>query len=380
MGKTILTRLQLYQLVWQQPVSQLAKQLGVSPATLTNGCRRVQIPLPERGYWQKRAAGHSLAQPPLAEGPGMHFEISFRLKPAAVSVTKNTRTNIDTCSEKACALSKLSNPHPLIMKARNQLKDQHCDVYGMRKASPIPGLSIRVSDATEVRALRIIDTIFKRLLKAHIGIEDRVRDNLCSRRNRCFTVGGDEVECSIHESYLRRQKSDAERQKEISSGKQGIAKVVGYPTGKLRLTMENRFSRYRCDWTDNTIPLEAQVGEVVQALQALPEMIQRRRNQLNENARIWEAEHQSQFLRQQLVEQQQAYLQDLLAEARSYRECIELHAYLDHLEMHFKEQEGGADLDRFRQKIKEARQLAAGLDYTDKRIHQIKTDIAKLQP
>jgi hypothetical protein len=51
------TREALYNLVWAEPKTALAKKFGVSDDWLSKICRTVIIPLPPRGYWAKVAAG-----------------------------------------------------------------------------------------------------------------------------------------------------------------------------------------------------------------------------------------------------------------------------------------------------------------------------------
>ena len=54
MTKTItLKREELYQLVWAEPITTLAKQYGLSDVGLAKVCKRHKIPKPERGYWAK---------------------------------------------------------------------------------------------------------------------------------------------------------------------------------------------------------------------------------------------------------------------------------------------------------------------------------------
>ena len=47
----------LAKLVWEKPVSHVAKDLGVSDAAIKKRCRVRGIATPERGYWQKKAVG-----------------------------------------------------------------------------------------------------------------------------------------------------------------------------------------------------------------------------------------------------------------------------------------------------------------------------------
>lgn len=48
----------LYEEVWSAPLLAVAKKYGMSDVGLGKVCRKLKIPLPGRGYWAKRAAGH----------------------------------------------------------------------------------------------------------------------------------------------------------------------------------------------------------------------------------------------------------------------------------------------------------------------------------
>lgn len=56
-GATTLTRKELYELVWQTPMSRLATQYGITGNGLAKICDRMKVPCPPRGYWAKKAAG-----------------------------------------------------------------------------------------------------------------------------------------------------------------------------------------------------------------------------------------------------------------------------------------------------------------------------------
>jgi hypothetical protein len=59
-------RNQIYDDVWEAPLKKVAKKLGVAPETLGYVCRKLHIPLPEIGYWNKKAAGKPVSdRPPL---------------------------------------------------------------------------------------------------------------------------------------------------------------------------------------------------------------------------------------------------------------------------------------------------------------------------
>ena len=58
-------RKELYDLVWSQPVTKVAKQFGVSDVAIAKACRKLKVPLPGRGYWAKKVNGYAVHTVPL---------------------------------------------------------------------------------------------------------------------------------------------------------------------------------------------------------------------------------------------------------------------------------------------------------------------------
>lgn len=59
-------RQQLYEEVWSLPTQKVATEHGVSDVAIAKTCKRLMIPKPPRGYWNKKAAGLSVPdRPPL---------------------------------------------------------------------------------------------------------------------------------------------------------------------------------------------------------------------------------------------------------------------------------------------------------------------------
>lgn len=59
-------REELYENVWKVPLRTLAKEYGVCDVALGRTCRKLNVPVPGRGYWAKKAAHLPLpARPPL---------------------------------------------------------------------------------------------------------------------------------------------------------------------------------------------------------------------------------------------------------------------------------------------------------------------------
>lgn len=71
-----LSRKELYELVWSEPMKNLSGRFGISDVALKKTCIRAEIPTPNLGYWAKKEAGKSAYQPPLPERPpGLDDEV-----------------------------------------------------------------------------------------------------------------------------------------------------------------------------------------------------------------------------------------------------------------------------------------------------------------
>lgn len=83
-----LSRRELYDLVWAHPMRTLAQQFGMSDVGLKKHCFHANIPVPERGYWARVAAGkkpQTQALPPRAPGASDQVQIG----------RSHTRWNVD---------------------------------------------------------------------------------------------------------------------------------------------------------------------------------------------------------------------------------------------------------------------------------------------
>ena len=71
-----LSRKELYELVWSEPMKILAPRFGISDVALKKACTRAEIPTPGLGHWAKKAARKGTSQVVLAERPpGMDDEV-----------------------------------------------------------------------------------------------------------------------------------------------------------------------------------------------------------------------------------------------------------------------------------------------------------------
>lgn len=69
-GGNVYEREALYDEVWQQLVTKVAKRYGVSDVMIHKVCKELNVPVPPSGYWAKKAAGKPVEQEPLPEYAG----------------------------------------------------------------------------------------------------------------------------------------------------------------------------------------------------------------------------------------------------------------------------------------------------------------------
>jgi hypothetical protein len=71
MGADLVSRQELYEMVWSMPMIKVAEQFEVSGSYMARVCSALRVPRPERGHWAKLAVGKAPGRPPLPEAqPG----------------------------------------------------------------------------------------------------------------------------------------------------------------------------------------------------------------------------------------------------------------------------------------------------------------------
>jgi len=61
----LLSREQLYELVWREPMLRIAERLGVSSSYMARVCIELRVPRPQRGYWAQIEFGKAPSKPDL---------------------------------------------------------------------------------------------------------------------------------------------------------------------------------------------------------------------------------------------------------------------------------------------------------------------------
>lgn len=91
-----LNRKDLYDLVWNKPMSTIAKEYGLSDRGIAKLCERHSVPVPPRGYWAQKAAGQKISKPPLIVIDKKEPETALLLKAARANPISTLNTNPKT--------------------------------------------------------------------------------------------------------------------------------------------------------------------------------------------------------------------------------------------------------------------------------------------
>lgn len=152
-----LTRKDLYDAVWTEPVSRLALKCGITDVGLAKICRRSNIPLPPRGYWQQKAAGKAAPQkPPLPAIPNRH-------RPDAILLTMRLEDDDQAPEPERPKIHVSQNVdvlvlHPQANAAFTRLQKAKPTKDGVVKTK---SLGIRVRQENLTRVVCIIDALAK---------------------------------------------------------------------------------------------------------------------------------------------------------------------------------------------------------------------------
>lgn len=176
MENTILTRQELYDLVWENPLSKLAKKYNLSDNGLRKVCKKLDIPLPKNGYWQKIQYNKKVSKEKLPVNNTVETSITLKFRDNSETIINGEGNELNQLTKELQNVlkdtivfpEKLTKPHQLIIDAKNDLKTkepsyQHNIIGLLNTSSGI--LNITVAPQSVKRALLFMDVFIKALQK-----------------------------------------------------------------------------------------------------------------------------------------------------------------------------------------------------------------------
>jgi hypothetical protein len=269
----VLTREQLYEKVWSQSISSLAKQWGISDVGLAKICKRYNIPRPGLGHWARKQHGYNPMQPPL---PQMEGEAIIEIQPVKKQNRLLDPKQVQEAAQKTASEKEMEsqvivpktliNPHPLVAKTEKSLRTAKPDDRGILRAHGPGTLSAVVGPNSIDRAMRIFNTLIKALeeREMRVKVEDsEIRGSQYYSYGRSFAQGktlvsvlGELVEIGLEEHANRKDHELTQKEKEEQRKYGRVSyspKYDFFPNGRLILRIKNVYSGHvRHTWSDTT--------------------------------------------------------------------------------------------------------------------------------
>ncbi len=322
------SREELYRQVWQSPMSKLAGKYGITGNGLAKICDRLRIPYPPRGYWAKKAAGHSVQKMPLPAA-GNDIPNEALISP---SLPKTQPLVPDQLVVKRILETKVRIADPLVSRRAARLhpivsgwKEEHARALKEHRQSrialwPAPP---PFSDA-DLRRHDLLNILF-RMLEAQAG-----RVSLGERQELRCEMNGEVVTFQLREKHKRLPKP--------SVLKQGFKKDVEEyswrsnlkPTGQFVFSIKTLLpGNLRQEWHETTeTPMEELLPEIAAVfVTASPLLVEQRKRRA-------EDERQRQIAERQRYEENERRKLDrnrwrrLIEMARQHEEVVLVRTFL----------------------------------------------------
>lgn len=330
MSSSSLSRQELYERVWSEPLLKVSKDLGISDVGLAKVCKRYDIPTPPRGSWAKKRSGKNPRATKLPN-PQEDQVVSFPL--AGRTAAPETPVDDVDNEPRITVANQLRSPHRLVVEARECLSLATKDACGRLQAQEPMPLSIVVSKSLVRRALLISDALLK-------SLEDQGHQ---VQQGPKVTILGQSVGFQIEEPIKTVQEVPTEH--DLSGDYQfGHSRRVRkrVATGRLKLVIPAAADRCcgrqcRASWSDGkNRKLEDCLNEIIHGLVAVAERLrdeeaarQKRREAERERAEQAAEAARERARRRRLQAEEQQRVDDLLEQLSEWKRSQELRAFVE---------------------------------------------------
>ncbi len=122
----VLAREELYEMVWSEPITHIAKRLGASDVAISKICRKMNVPRPPRGHWARVQHGYPTSQPPLPKAKPETPQEWVLTPQGPRQAFSDSDVDIPTIQ----VPEKLGKPHRTLLTIRTELREARRDEYG----------------------------------------------------------------------------------------------------------------------------------------------------------------------------------------------------------------------------------------------------------
>jgi hypothetical protein len=249
METIVLTRKELYDIVWSTTLSKLTQQYAYTNDGIKKLCKQFEIPIPDGSYWSRLKFNKPVNKPELNAVFGGEDKIVLTIRaegnPVNVDQTPLTIRTKEIKNDPKAPLTipnKLTKPDILIQNTKDLYSKIKKETYS--KKENIDSLGIYVENDNLDRAFRIMDTFIK--LLRHRGHTFRRDIN-----NRGPHIAVNDVDFYFH---LR------EVQKRVPATTEYFSSTYA-PTGIFVMKIGESFKAK--EWKDGATKLENQLANIV---------------------------------------------------------------------------------------------------------------------
>ncbi|MCC6207515.1 MAG: hypothetical protein IT488_05125 [Gammaproteobacteria bacterium] len=354
-----ISRQELYEEIWSEPVATVAKRYGISDVGLAKLCSRLDIPRPGRGYWEKKRHDRAPRRPPLPKLKDGRSDVTVitRQKKPPADPQQNSEALVMIANEGRDENRIQVTPpdaelHPLLARTEKSLRGAKVDDRDLVKPRAKHCLDINVSQDSVDRAVRIMDALVKALEVR--GYAVAVQDE--PKRMTTVTVLEEALEFALEEAvlYKERELTPAElKRKEREPWAYRYPQYDIVTTGRLALKIRNVSLRgARLTWADGKRQRvedclnDFVIGLINAAVRKRADRLERERRE-----REWAEERRRREERARLIREEKERLQQLEMDAESWRKSQAIRAYLNAVQQEAIRKHGevpaGSELERW---------------------------------
>lgn len=312
-----MSRQELFDLVWERPISVVAPELDISGPGLKKLCERNSIPVPERGYWAKLQHGKRVRRkPPLpAPKPGQRDVVIIKKRAAKPPMNESgmpselaTLLALERGAVQSIPMPMSPKPHPLVAAWPKPQKP----AYGVADWSP----------AAESRRRKIASVLFREVERRGGTIEVQ------NATSFTFSLIGQKVDVRLRE---RLRKVVVPGDKNATSYWERDDRTQWHPTGLLQFKIENFLDvpirREFNEAAEST--LELKLRDMIVAWLVAVEAERQYRAQIAEQRRRFDEERQAAEARREQARREREEEAQLLSEAQAFANATVIRSFVE---------------------------------------------------
>ncbi|MBI3939686.1 MAG: hypothetical protein HY315_02525 [Acidobacteria bacterium] len=323
----------LYNQVWSEPLLRPAKQYALSDVGLAKICRKMQIPLPGVGYWQKKQYGQAVRQAPL---PALKDNVPAEVELKKRSQAAETESEISgpeaferRPENKITVDQVLNSPHPYVARSEAILKKSRPDRIGLVSPRKRRCLAIRVSPENIDRALRIIDALVKAMESRGLRVSLDTQDEKAT----AVQVGEEILEFSLEEFVNKTERELTPAQKKANERDPWLYRTPEFDyhsTGKLFLRIKGTDrTAIRKTWKDGNGRIEECLNKFIIGLLRVAEARKAERLEQERWQREWKEQERKRIELERRRYEEEQRLQQLDREIAAWQKSQQIRAYVE---------------------------------------------------